>query len=206
MPKPPLPAPKAVKPPVPNRPKFLAPWETGVPAPVAVMPDTAEPGIAAFERVEPYDFSHIHPKTQAIRRLFVAEYVKDFNGAGALARLGFNFSQPSVVSNRWLKEPFTQFLLDRYITEAEEEALVTRNRIISALTREANSYGLDSSGASRVSALGKLARILGMEIDRSEVDVRVAGGIMLVPMAATSDEWERNAAKAQLELKAEAVA
>lgn len=196
--KPPLPEPpKATKPPIPTRAatKFLPPWETGTPGPVAVLATTEEP------KAEVYDFSHVSEKVKAVRRAFVAEFVKDFNGTAALARLGFNYSQPAVTANMWLKEPFTQYVLDQYIRTAEDEALVTRGEIIASLKREANSYGLDSSGASRVSALGKLAKILGLEIDRSEVKVAVAGGIMLVPMAATADEWERNAARAQAELK-----
>jgi len=196
--KPPVPQKPAVKPPVPTRAvtQYLPPWQTGAPAPVAapVLADSAEP-------VATYDFAYVHPQTKAVRQLFVAEYVKDFNGVAALARLGLNYSAPGVVASRWLKEPFTQYLLARYVDEIDEDALINRKRVIAGLNREANSYGLDSSGASRVSAYGKLAKILGMEIDRSEVKVAVAGGIMLVPMGTSIDEWERNASRAQAELK-----
>ncbi len=197
--KPELPAetPKTGKPPIPPRTvtKFLPPWETGVAGPVV--------GLVEEVKGEAYDFRHVHPKIQVVRRLFVAEFVKDFNAVAALLRLGFQFEAPNVVATRWLKEPYTQYLLDQYIDGATEKALITRNKVIAALNREANSYGLDSSGASRVSALGKLAKILGMEIDRTEVSVAVAGGIMLVPLAASPEDWEKNASKAQLELKEE---
>ena len=192
--KPPIPEPtKAVKPPVPAVTKFLPPWETGTAGPVV--------GIDTVGTCEPYDFRHVHPRIQTIRRLFVAEYVKDFSGTNALARMGFTYTQPASVANRWLQEPYTQHILDKYVEECEGEALVTRNKILASLVREANSYGLDSSGASRVSALGKLAKILGLEITKIEANVAVAGGIMLVPMGGTPDDWERNAAQSQRELK-----
>ncbi len=153
---------------------------------------------------EPCDFSHVSERAKAIRRLFVAEFVKDFDPGASVLRLGFNYSRPTVQGQNWLKEPYTQYILDQYLRTAEDEALITRQQIIASLNREANNFGLDSSGASRVSALGKLAKILGMEIDRKQVDVRVAGGIMLVPLGASQADWEKNAKHAQLELKEEA--
>jgi hypothetical protein len=190
--------PKATKPPLPTRTvtKFLPPWQTGIAGPVS--------GEVEEIKGEAYDFRHIHPKVIATRRLFVAEFVKDFQPTAALLRLGLHFEAPAVVANRWLKEPYTQWLLDQYIDGATEGALITRNKVISALNREANNYSLDSSGASRVSALGKLAKILGMEIDRTEVNVAVAGGVMLIPVSNSAEDWEKSASKAQLTLKEEA--
>lgn len=195
--------PKPSKPPLPFKSApaqtFLPPWQTGKAEPVLAV---AAPELSdRFEPGELYDFSYLQPKTKAVRELFVAEYLKDFNGSAALLRLGVNYTQPTVVANRWLKEPYTQFLLSKVIDEVKEDSLVTRNRVIASLIREANNHGLDCSGASRVSALGKLTKILGMEIDKSEIDVRVQGGIMLVPLANNAADWELNAAEAQLTLK-----
>lgn len=186
---------KANKPPLPTRTetKYLPPWETGEPGPVT--------GIVEMDTRDPYDFRHVHPKTQALRRLFVAEFIKDYNGSAAIARLGLEFSQPAMIANVWLKEPFTQHVLDLYVREVEQDALVTRNQVIAALVREANYFGLDSSGAARVSALGKLARILGMEKIKVEGEIVHRGGIMLVPIAANPDEWEKHAAGSQKQLK-----
>jgi hypothetical protein len=177
--------------------KFVPPWESGTAGPSAGFSNEADPG-------EPYDFRHVHPRTQAIRRVFISEFVKDFNGAAAIARLGFTYSQPAVTANEWLKEPFTQHVLDKYIRSAEDAALVTRQEVLAGLKREANSYGLDSSGASRTSAWGKLAKVLGLEITKVEANVTAAGGIMLVPIGRNPDDWEKNAAAAQAALKANA--
>lgn len=148
-----------------------------------------------------YDFSYLPADRIAVLRLFVSEYVKDFNGHQAVQRLGFRYKFPNVVANNYLKEPFTQYLIDQYIQHAEEKNIVSRNEIIMSLKREANNYGIDATGASRVAALRTLARIHGMEIQRTETNVNVAGGIMLVPVAATAEEWEKNAAEAQLKLR-----
>lgn len=179
-------------------PVYLPPWETGIPAPVStgeVLPENVDPEIDA------YDFRYVHPRKAALRQVFVAEFAKDWNVSAAILRMGLNYAQPAATGAKWLGEPYTQYLLDKYIREAGDEALITRGQIIVGLIREANSHGLDSSGASRVSALGKLSKILGMEIDRTETDIRVSGGLLLVPVAANADDWERNAAESQRQLK-----
>lgn len=187
--------PKAVKPPIPKREivRFAPPWESGHAGPKRV--DSPE------ESFTPYSFDHIHEETKLRRRVFVAEFLKDFNGTQALLRMGFEFEQPHAVAARWLKEPYVQWLLDRLIREAEESALITRNQVIAALVREANATGIDVSGASRVSALSKLAKILGMEKIQVEGSLELQGGVMLVPLAQDADGWEANAMKAQNALK-----
>lgn len=192
------PAPKAKKPPIPGNvaATFLPPWKTGVAGPVL--------GAKEDDPDSLYDFRHVHPRTQAVRRAFVAEFCKDFNGVAALARLGFVYETPAVTANLWLKEPFTQYVLDKYLTEAKDEAFVTRGKVIAGLVREANGYGGDCSGASRVSALRSLGKILGLEITKAEVSVTTPGGVILVPIGGTPEDWERNAASAQANLKANA--
>lgn len=193
--------PKAKKPPLPAKPgkvtKFVPPWESGTAGPSAGFANEADPG-------EPYDFRHVHPRIAAIRRLFVSEFVKDFNGSAALARLGFVYKNPAITANKWLSEPFTQHCLDKFVRSAEDAALITRQEILAGLKREAHAFGLDASGASRVSAFGKLAKILGLEITKVEANVTAAGGIMLVPIGGNPDDWEKNAAAAQATLKANA--
>lgn len=195
--KPPIPA---GKPPVPLLPKFLPPWQTGQAGPL--------PRQAAENEHSPdaqaYNFDHVPPKVKATRRLFVGEYIKDFNGSAAICRLGWEYQHPAQIATNWLKEPYTQYMLDKYLDEAKDEAFINRNKVLAGLVREANSYGLDSSGASRVSALGKLAKILGLETVKIDANVRIAGGVMLVPLADNPDEWEANAKAAQAKLRADA--
>lgn len=174
---------------------YQPPWESGQagPVPKAVEYNT-EDDFAA------YDWSHLSAKTMALRQMFVIEFVKDFNPKKAMQRLGWKTEHPAQLGNNWLNEPYTQYCLDKFIREAKDEALVTRAAVISGLVREANSYEIDSSGASRTAALGKLAKVLGMEITKVQVD-KVAPGVMFIPMMGTPEQWEQAAAKAQDDLK-----
>lgn len=177
--------------------KYLPPWETGVARPVF--------GTSEEDPGEAYNWDHISPRTKAIRRQFVLEFLKDWSPLKAMLRLGFNYAQPAVTANDWLREPYTQFLLDRCMDEAKDEALVTRQKVIAGLVRESNATGLDASGASRVAALGKLGKILGMEVTKVEVKTTIPG-VMFVPSGGSPEEWERNAKKAQEELKRQGAA
>lgn len=188
--------PKFTKPPLPKKAaavvKFLPPWESGEPGPKRAT-------VEQEERTA-YDFSHVSEKTKALRKLFVTEFAKDFNGAAALLRLGMEYTNPGTVANQWLREPYTQYILDKFLDECKEDALINRNKIVAGLVREANAYGLDSSAAARVSAFRSLAKILGLEITKTEIDVKGAG-VMLVPLGGSPDDWEKNAEKAQAALK-----
>jgi hypothetical protein len=181
--------------------RFVAPWEPGFvggerPSTVLIPEDQLPTGDA-------YDFSYLSEKAKSIYRLFVAEWIKDYNCVQAIARLGFHYEHPSVIGNKWLREPYVQHLVDKYVRESEQECLVTRNAVVTALVREANYYGLDASQAGRVSALKGLMKVLGMDIIKTETNVNVNGGIMLVPLtgAGTPQSWEQLAAPTQQALK-----
>lgn len=174
---------------------YVPPWESGEPGPKAAT-DNEPP-------LKPYNFDYVSENKKSARRLFVAEYIKDFNGTKAVMRLGWGYNDPAGTAFSWLQEPYTQFLLDQHVATCDAESLVTKNKVLGGLLREANSYSLDSSGASRVSAWGKLAKIKGMEITKVEID-KVAPGVMFVPLGSTPEEWEKNAAKQQQALQKQA--
>jgi hypothetical protein len=53
-----------------------------------------------------------------------------------------------------------------------------------------------------VSAYGKLASILGMDAPiKQEIDVTHRGGVMIVPMMPTAEDWEKVAEEKQAQLK-----
>lgn len=174
---------------------YQEPWKSGEAGP-KVAPEYAHDE----ENQEAYDWQHISPKVMAVRQLFVLEFVKDFSPLNAMLRLGWKTDHPAQLGNNWLREPYTQYVLDKFIREAKDEALVTRATIIAGLVREANTYGLDGSGASRTGALRSLAKILGMELQKVQVET-VSPGVMFIPMMGSPDQWEQMAAKAQEDLK-----
>lgn len=193
--KPPLPAPT-----VPTE-RFLAPWEPGFvggekPTSVSLLDDNQMP------TAEAYDFSYLSETRKKVFRLFAAEFIKDHNGAQAMLRLGYNYTNPHAAAGRWLKEPYVQYILDEYVRQSEIDCLVTRNSVVVGLVREANNYGPDATGASRVSAYAKLMKVLGMDVKKIEANVNVNGGVMLVPMLGQSaEQWQQTAAPTQKALK-----
>lgn len=149
------------------------------------------------------DFSKLQNRVKLKRQQFCQEYIKDFNGAAAMRRMGYIGNKtPWIHASEWLKEPYTQWYLHRLMSSVEEKAIVSRNDVLLGLKREAHYFaGLDASSASRISALRTLAKILGMEVTKVEGNLVINGGVMAVPLATSPEEWERNSKEAQKQLK-----
>ena len=136
----------------------------------------------------------------ALRDAFVREYVKDFNGTRAALAVGVSEARAGQSAYEWLREPYVIKQLSDLMDRMEEKSIVTRNKVLFGLLKEANYHGLDGSSASRVAAWGKLAKILGMEVIKFEGDVKVRHNVMVVPLAATTQAWEDVAASMQSDL------
>lgn len=135
------------------------------------------------------------------REAFCHEYIKDFNGSQAMARLGSKSKAPWVHASEWLKEPYTQWYLGQLMVKLEDKAIVTRSEILLGLKKEANYHGIDGSAAARIAAWRTMGKILGLEITKVEGNMTLAGGVMLLPHSGTPEEWEKAAATAQEKLK-----
>lgn len=139
---------------------------------------------------------------KTVRETFVFEYVKDFNATNAILRMG----QAGTIQyirkkgSEFLREPYVQKLIDKYLSETKEDSIVTRQRVLAGLTKEANN-AIESSV--RVTAWCNIGKMLGMYIEKKEVKV-TGSGVMLVPVAGTPDEWEAGASAAQQALKDQA--
>ena len=160
------------------------------------------PGRAATEK-EIQDFTLLRADYKANRRRFVYEYIKDFNGADAIRRLGYQCKRPNVKAADFLAEPYTQHLLWDLVAKADEKAIVTRNEVLFGLKKEANHSGPDGHSSSRIAAWGKLAKILGMEITKIEGNMTHSGGVMAVPFSGSLADWEKASKLAQAKLKTE---
>lgn len=160
-------------------------------------PPPIDPGEAEFDEA----FSHLQPRVKARRDQFVREYIKDFNGANAMRRMGSVSQTPWVRASEWLSEPYTQWKLAQMLETLDDKAIVTRNEVLAGLKKEAHHFGLDGSAAARISAWRSLAKILGIEVTKVEGNISLGGGVMLLPASGSPEEWEKAAAKAQAELK-----
>lgn len=137
---------------------------------------------------------------------FAKNYLIDFDHRNA-AILTFNIDDPErarVVGLDWIRHPLVLQALQAYMPRIENEKIVSRERILLGLLQEANYHGLGSSHSARVAAWSKLAKIMGMEIEKKDSDeAKTRGGVMLVPFAGGIEQWEQAARGQQAQLKAD---
>lgn len=149
------------------------------------------------------DFSSMREDMKAKRRTFVREYIKDFNATAAVLRMGYNYERKiaQVKGAQFMAHPFTQHYLAEMIEKADEKAIVSKNRVLFGLLRESEYYGRDGGAAQRISALRSLAKIMGLEITKIEGNMTMNGGVMAIPFSSSPEEWEKQCAAAQEQLK-----
>ncbi len=143
---------------------------------------------------------NLTPRMKARRDAFIAEYLVDWSGPNAMIRSGGSPSTACKLARQYLHEPYVAKKIRECIDALEEAGLINRKRVLAGLVREANYHGIGASHGARVSAYGVLAKILGMEAAQ-KVDVKV--GVMVVPMAATPEDWEKQAIEGQAKLKSD---
>lgn len=160
----------------------------------------SEPGPEDFYNPE---WDDLQDRFKLLRDKFVREYIKDFNGANAMRRLGYKHSAVSVHASKFLAHPYTQWRLRKMMEELDEKSIITRNLVLMGLVREANYHGVESTHSARVSALKSMARILGMEVIKVDGDMKIKGGLLAVPLVKSVKDWETLSRQAQSELKRE---
>ena len=142
-----------------------------------------------------------------LRRRFVDEYMHDHNSVKAVIRIGFGESFATEYAKRFMTEPFVLRLIRERETETSKDndiwsdpnriATVIKNKIL----KEADFNGIGASHAARVTALRTLVEVLGLRAPtKSEVDVNMRGGVMMVPGIASLEDWERSAQQEQVDL------
>lgn len=102
------------------------------------------------------------------RDAFVLEFVIDFNGIRAASRCGS--TDPVAMWRRMERCPYVQRAVGRALDKWEASARVTRDHVVAGLWREANDF-INGSSGSRVAALGRIAKIMGIEVDNINVNV-----------------------------------
>lgn len=145
-----------------------------------------------------------------IREQVVRQYLYDYSWTKACLRCGFRPEFAADNAERFAKDPYCIWRVKELAREIglnpnpEQRAKdIEQDKvdIINALKKEAHYYGPGSSQAARVSALGKLAQLLGMEPPK-QIKADVKGtGVMIVPGIADTDEWEKLAIQQQEDLR-----
>lgn len=146
----------------------------------------------------------------SIREQVVREYLYDYSWTKACLRCGYRPEFAADNAERFSKDPYCLWRVKELAREKglnpnpESKAVqVEQDKvdIINALKKEAHYYGPGSSQAARVSALGKLAQLMGMEPPKAVKAEVTATGVMVVPGIAKINEWEAVAQQAQQKLQ-----
>ncbi|MCK9234937.1 MAG: hypothetical protein M0P09_01320 [Acholeplasmataceae bacterium] len=107
-----------------------------------------------------------------------------------------------------LQSPAVQRRLQAVVDSMDEEKLLTRKGVIMGLLKEANHYSGDATHGGRIRAWMGLARIKKMDIQVTESNVTVRGGVMVIPGTPDGqiidvEAWEKSSEAQQLDLKEE---
>jgi hypothetical protein len=143
------------------------------------------------------------------RQEFAKAYLIDCDPTMAALRCGLADPEDldSARATGWyyFRQPETLAAIQAFSATLENDKIVSRDRVLMGLLEEANYRGLGSSHSARVAAWGKIAQMLGAEkpADPNAPDpTKVRGGVMLIPMAQSIEEWEGAATRSQSALKA----
>lgn len=190
--------------------RVVPPWELATPRPQAPAepPPRPLPGHKANEnnrhgrKLARRTLENLTPKMKMKRDRFISEYIRDFNGPEAYIRAGGPATSAVKMACEYLREPYVTKRVWEVIEAMDEAELISRKRVLALFIREANYYGIGASHGARVSAIGHIAKVLGMEQENLNIkgDIRFKGGVMVVPVAPGTDAWEQMAATAQKQL------
>lgn len=143
-------------------------------------------------------------KMKARRDRFVSCYVRHFIGPLAVIESGGAVTTASKMSSEFLREPYVRQKINEVIRSLKESELLDRKQILAGFLREAHYEGHGASHGARVQAWKSLADIAGMEAPKTvKNEHSVKGGVMVVPMAGSVDDWEKAAQESQTALKSD---
>lgn len=144
------------------------------------------------------------PESIFNRQEFAKHYLIDCDHRNAAIRMGADPEDAARIGRDLLNCPVTLAAIQAYSARIEKDKIVSRERVLLGLLEEANYHGLGSSHSARVAAWTRIAAIIGADKPEKEDDPlkKVRGGVMMIPMAATIEQWEQAAVGSQAQLKA----
>lgn len=201
----PKPPPKTKQPPAPKKPGRKRRVTTKAPEAQQAFLATVKadnPGITADELAAKFGI----PFEEVCRmRHFVHEYIKDFNEENAALRMGYPDISARSTGKLLLYHSFSQLRISEILSKMEVDAMLSGSMVVAGLLREANApdVAFSSNASTRIAAWKALAKIKGL--DRPTVEDPnnriLTGGIMVVPIALSPDQWGEYAAASQRNLK-----
>lgn len=110
--------------------------------------------------------------THYLGKLFAEEYTEDFNDYQAAKRLGASDKIAKKLGYKIRQHPITQEYIAEIINNFEVRNNVSRDKILSLLYRDATNFNVFAKPSARVSAQKKLADVLGMVVDKKEINFK----------------------------------
>lgn len=141
------------------------------------------------------------------RQEFAKAYLIDCDPTMAALRCGLvdpdDPDEARKVGWYYYRQPETLAAIQAFSATMENDKIVSRERVLMGLLEEANYRGLGASHSARVAAWSKIAQMLGAEKPKGEEDpaTKVRGGVMMIPMAQSIEQWEQVATGSQAALK-----
>ncbi len=135
---------------------------------------------------KPVPIEELTDERREVRDRFVNEYLKDFNATQAGIRMGIAESNAAqTCNNMYLKEEYVLTLIQEKLKTMSEETIITRAEILNGIKMIAYN-GINENN--RLSAWGKLAKLMGMEIDYIKAELTGAGGGPIITANMTADQ------------------
>ena len=139
-----------------------------------------------------------------LRDRFCDEYMKDGDAYAAASRVGFAAPFVPEMADRFMKESYVRKKLEelrQIVLDAEEKDSKKRAKDIVQRVLMDVAMNKFEKGSARVAACNGLTNIHGLAAPvKSQVDVNMRGGVLMVPAIADLNPWEQVAVESQRKL------
>jgi hypothetical protein len=103
------------------------------------------------------------------QRLFVEEYLVDFNGAAAVGRAGYNSKHPNRLAYELLHNPAIKAAIDQLTLDRGKESTLKPDYVLNKIKRTIEKAESDNNHTAVLRGCELLARSLGMFVERKEI-------------------------------------
>lgn len=138
---------------------------------------------------------------KAVRRSFVAEYLKDYDAIAACIRIGYEINFAKSYAVHLMQDAFTLNLIleEQRRKRTKEEEASERYEIMRLTVTSLKELAQRGGDRARVGACKLLTQLYSLE-DELKLNSAVASGVMVVPGVADVTDWEKTAMESQTKL------
>ena len=131
------------------------------------------------------------------QKMFVEEYLMDFNASQAVLRAGYNTKNPSHMGSAMLRNPKIREAIEDLIRERRERSFVNEDyvlrKIVNTLEKCEKEENFNATAVLRAAEL--LAKHLGMFVDKQEISGPDGGAIQMEKVQNDATDFTRSIAR-----------